>query len=58
VRRGDAATHIDTNILPVFFWLFGRRWAAVLRYYTGEMKMTTRKKKAKTKRTAKTKKTA
>ena len=31
MRRGDAATHIDTNILPVLSWLFGRRLAAVFR---------------------------
>jgi len=53
VRRGDITTHIDANILPVLFWLFGRRLAAVFRYCTGETNMATRKKKAKAKRTNK-----
>ena len=26
VHRGDVATHIDANILPVFFWLLGYRF--------------------------------
>jgi hypothetical protein len=51
VRRGDVATHIDRNILPVLFWLFGRRLAVVFRYCTGETNMAIRKKKMKTKRT-------
>jgi len=53
VRRGDTATHIDTNILPVLFWLFGRRLATVFRYCTGDTNMATRKKRSKTKRASK-----
>ena len=39
VTRGDVATHIDANILPVLVRNFGRRSAAVFRHYTEDIEM-------------------